>query len=103
MLRPMSASQRFVVWLLVAVAAALGVGALGYFVPASGAKIYLIEVTQIACNLLLGWLFGLIRFHTRPEIGISVLVVILAVAMPAILLVLAIVVTLFCGIDACGH
>jgi peptidoglycan/LPS O-acetylase OafA/YrhL len=103
MLRSMSTSLRFFVWLLAAVAAAVGVGALGYFVPASGTKIYLIEVTQIVCNLLLGCLFGLIRFHTRPEIGMTVLVVILAVAMPAILLVLAIVSTLFCGIDACGH
>jgi hypothetical protein len=58
---------------------------------------------QIFCNLLLGWLFGLIRFQNRYETGISILVAIFALAIPAILIVLAIVATLFCGIDACGH
>jgi hypothetical protein len=57
---------------------------------------------QIACDLLLGWLFGLIRFRNQSQIGISILVILIALAVPVILIVLAIVSTLFCGIDACG-
>jgi hypothetical protein len=93
---------RFVVWLLLALPVTLGVAPLGYFLPASAIKIYLIMAMQIACDILLAWLFGLIRFRNRPEIGTSILVIIFAVFMPAILLLLAIVSTLFCGIDACG-
>jgi hypothetical protein len=93
---------RFVVWLVLALPVAFGVASSGYFLPASAIKIYLIMALQIACGLLLGWLLGLIRFRNPPEIGTSILVIILALAMPAILIVLAIVSTLFCGIDACG-
>ena len=81
----------------------LGASALGYFLPASGVKFDLIIALQIAGNLLLGWLFGLIRFQNRIEFGTSIAVIIFALAMPAILIVLAIASTLFCGIDACGH
>jgi hypothetical protein len=99
----MATPLRFVVWLLLALPVTFGVAPLGYFLPASAIKIYLIIALQIACDLLLGWLFGLIRFRNPPEIGTSILVVIFALAMPAILIVLAIVSTLFCGIDACGR
>jgi hypothetical protein len=94
---------RFFVWLLLALPVTFGVSPLGYFLPASAVKIYLIMALQIACALLLGWLFGLIRFRNRLEVGTSILVIIFALAMPAILIVFAIVSTLFCGIDACGR
>jgi len=89
-------SLRFVVWLFLALPVAFGVHALGYSLF-SGSGVTL----QIACNLLLGWLFGLIRFRNRLEIGTSILVILFALSMPALLIVFAIVSTLFCGIDAC--
>ena len=97
----MSTPLRFVVWLFLALPVAFGVDALGYFLPASALKIYLSIALQIACNLLLGWLFGLIRFQNRLEIGTSILAIIFALSMPVLLIVLAIISTLFCGIDAC--
>jgi hypothetical protein len=103
MLRSMPISLRFVIWFLLAPLVALGVSSFGYLLPAGAYKFYLSITLQVVCNLLLGWLFGLIRFRSGDEIGISVLVIILAVLMPAILIVLAIISTLFCGIDACGH
>jgi hypothetical protein len=93
---------RFVFWLILALPVALGVASSGYFLPASAIKIYLIMASQIACDLLMAWLFGLIRFRNQSEIGTSILVIIFGLAMPAILIALAIVSTLFCGIDACG-
>jgi hypothetical protein len=101
MFRSMPTPRRFVVWLFLLPPVAFGVAALGYFLPASALKFYLNITLQIACNLLLGWLFGLIRFQNRLEIGTSILVIIFAVSMPAILIVFAIISTLFCGIDAC--
>jgi hypothetical protein len=103
MFRSVPTPLRFVVWLLLALPVTFGVAPLGYLLPASGIKIYLIMALQIACDLLLGWLFGLIRFRNRAEIATSILVIICALAMPAIVLLFAIVSTLFCGIDACGR
>lgn len=94
---------RFVVWLLLAIPVMFGVGAVGHFLPAGSYKFYLGIALQIACNLLSGWLLGLIRFRNGPEIGTSVLAIIFAFLMPAILIVLAIISTLFCGVDACGQ
>jgi hypothetical protein len=102
MFRSMRTPIRFVFWLFLALPVALGVASSGYFLPASAIKIYLIMASQIACDLIMAWLFGLIRFRNQSEIGTSILVIIFALAMPAILIVLAIVSTLFCGIDACG-
>jgi hypothetical protein len=99
----MPTALRFVVWLLLTVPVMFAVGALGHLLPPSGVKFYLGISLQIACNLLIGWLFGLIRFRDGPEIGTSILAIIFAFLMPAILVVLAIISTLFCGIDACGH
>ena len=76
---------------------------MGHFLPAGSYKFYLGIALQIACNLLSGWLLGLIRFRNGPEIGTSVLAIIFAFLMPAILIVLAIISTLFCGVDACGQ
>jgi hypothetical protein len=102
MFRSMPTLLRFVVWLFLALAVTFGVGATGYFLAASTLKTYLISGLQIACNLLLGWRFGLLRFQTRLEIGVSILVIIFALSMRTILIVFAIIVTtLYCGIDAC--
>jgi hypothetical protein len=101
--RSMQTPSRFALWLFLALPVAFGVSAFGYLLPASAIKFYLMMAMQIACELLLAWLIGLIRFRNRPEIGTSILVIIFALAMPAILIVLAIVSTLFCGIDACGQ
>ena len=102
MFRSMPTPRRIVIWLVLALPLAFGVASLGYFLPASANKIYLIMALQIACDLLLGWLFGLIRFRKQSEIGISLLIIFISLAVPVILIVLAIVSTLFCGIDACG-
>ena len=103
MFRSMSTPLRFVVWFFLALPVTFGVGASGYFIPAGAFKSDLILALQIACNLLLGWLFGLLRFRNGPEIATSVLVVVFSLVMRIIVLFLAIVATLFCGIDACGH
>jgi hypothetical protein len=103
MFRSIPTPLRFVVWLFLTLPVMFGANALGYFLPASAIKFDLIIALEIACNLLLGWLFGLVRFQNRLEIGTSILVIIFALSMPAILIVLAIVSTLFCGIDACGR
>jgi hypothetical protein len=103
MFRSMPIPLRFVVWLLLLPPVAFGIGSLGYFLPASSLKFYLNIALQMACNLLLGSLLGLVRFRNRSEIGTSVLAIILALVMPAILIVLAIFSTLFCGIDACAR
>jgi hypothetical protein len=95
--------DRFVIWLLLTLPVMIGVSALGYLLHAGTYKFYLGIALQIACDLLAAWLFGLIRFPQRSGIGASVMPVILAFFMPAIWIVLAIVSTLFCGIDACGH
>jgi hypothetical protein len=99
----MPTALRFVVWLLLTIPVMFGVGAVGYLLPAGNYKFYLGIALQIACDLLLGWLLGLIRLRNGPEIGTSVLTIIFAFLMPAILIVLAIISTLFCGIDACGR
>ena len=94
--------MRFVVWLLLAMLLPFGIGALGYLLPASGLKIYLAIGLQIIFNLLFGWLLGLISIQKRSQIGPSIFIVTLALAIPFILLFFAIVSTVFCGIDACG-
>jgi hypothetical protein len=99
----MPTPSRFILWLVLALPVAFGVDAFGYLLPAGALKFDLLIALQIFCNLLLGWLFGLIRFRNQSEIGTSILVIILAFLMPAILLLVAIVSTLFCGIDACGQ
>ena len=101
--RSMPTALRFVVWLLLAVLVMFGVGAVGHFLPAGSYKFYLGISMQIACDLVLGWLLGLIRFGNRDEIGASIPAIIFAFLMPIILIVLAIISTLFCGIDACGN
>src|ERR1700761_7265841 len=103
MFQSMSKPLRFASWLGSTLPVALGVDALGYLLPASGLKFNLLMALQALCNVVVGWLFGMIRFQNAPEIGVSILVIILALAMPAILLVVAIASTLFCGIDACGQ
>jgi hypothetical protein len=103
MFRSMPTPSRFVLWLFLALPVAFGVDAFGYLLPAGALKFDLLVALQISCNLLLGWFFGLIRFRKRIEIGTSILVIIFAFLMPAILLLFAIVSTLFCGIDACGR
>jgi hypothetical protein len=102
MFRSMPTQSRFVLWLFLALPVAVGVDAFGYLLPAGVLKFDLLIALQISCNLLLGWFFGLIRFRKRSEIGASISVIIFAFLMPAILLLFAIVSTLFCGIDACG-
>ena len=99
----MPTASRFVIWLVSTLPVTLAVDALGYLLPAGGLKFNLLMALQIVCNLVLGWLFGLIRFQNPSEIGISIMVIVFAFAMPAILLLLAIASTVFCGIDACGH
>ena len=99
----MPTASRFVIWLVSTLPVTLAVDALGYLLPAGGLKFNLLMALQAACNVVVGWLFGLIRFQNQSEIGVSILVIILALAMPAILLVVAIASTLFCGIDACGQ
>jgi hypothetical protein len=42
-----------------------GASALGHFLPASALKFDLNSMLQIAGNLILGWLLGLIRFRNR--------------------------------------
>jgi hypothetical protein len=103
MFRSMPTALRFVLWLLLALPVAFGVDAFGYLLPAGALKFDVLIALQISCNLLSGWLFGFIRFRKRTEIGMSILAIILAFLMPAILLLFAIVSTLFCGIDACGR
>ncbi len=97
-----STPLRFVVWLLSTLPVMFGVGAVGYLLPAGSYKFYLGMALQIACNLALGWFFGLVRFRNTTEIGTSILAIMFSFFMPAILIVLAIISTLFCGIDACG-
>jgi len=88
----MSTPLRFVVWLFLLLPVAFGVDALVSGFSGSGVAL------QSACNLLLGWLFGLIRFQNRLEIGTSILAIIFALSMPFILPFFAIVATLlFCG------
>jgi hypothetical protein len=86
MFRSMPTPSRFVLWLFLALPVAFGVDAFGYLLPAGALKFDLLIALQISCNLLLGWFFGLIRFRKRMETGISILVIICAVLMPAILL-----------------
>jgi hypothetical protein len=99
----MPTPSRFVLWLFLALPVAFGVDAFGYLLPAGAFKFDLFIALQISCNLLLGWFFGLVRFRNGIETGTSILVIICAFLMPAILLLIAIVSTLFCGIDACGR
>jgi len=96
----MSTPLRFAVWLLSTLPVMFAVGALGYLPPASGIKFDLNLAFQMAGNLVLGWFFGLIR---AQKIATSIVTIIFALLMPAILVVLAIASTLFCGIGACGH
>ena len=102
----MSTPLRFVVWLFLTAPVTFGAGALGYFLP-SALKIHLLMMMMplmplaSACNLLVGWLFGLFRFHNRIEIGTSILVIFFALSMPTVLLGLVIIGSVFCGIDAC--
>jgi hypothetical protein len=102
MLRSLPKLQRFIVWLLLAFVLAFGVAGAGFFVPAIPFKPYLISILQVASDVVLGWIFGLITFRSRLEIATSVMVIILAFSMRFIVLVFAIITTLFCGIDACG-
>ena|ERR1700761_5512690 len=99
----MRTSLRFLVWLGSTLVLTLGVDALGYLLPAGDLKFDLLFALQVGGNLVTAWLFGLIRFRNTGGIGLSVLVVVLALLMPAIFVVLAIVSTLLCGIDACGY
>jgi hypothetical protein len=94
---------RFVIWLLSALPVMFGVGAAGYLLPDGSYKFYLGVALQIACNLFLGWFFGLIRFRNGSHAGTSILAIVCAFLMPAVLVLLAIISTLFCGIDACGQ
>ena len=103
MLQSKPTPLRFIVWLLVTLPVMFAVSALSYFLPASGIKFDLNFALEIAGNLVSAWLFGLIRFQNSGEIVTSILAIIFAFLMPAILIVLAIISTLFCGIDACGH
>jgi hypothetical protein len=103
MFQSMPTPSRFVLWLFLALPVAFGVDTFGYLLPAGALKFDLLIALQISCNLLLGWFLSLIRFQKRIEIGTSILVIICAFLMPAILLLFAIVSTLFCGIDACGR
>jgi hypothetical protein len=102
MFRSMTTPWRFVLWVVLAPPVAFGFDAFGFLLPAGALKFDLLIALQIVCNLFLGWFFGLLRFE-RNEIGPSILVIIFAFLMPAILLLIAIVSALFCGIDACSR
>jgi hypothetical protein len=99
----MSTLRRFLIWFLLAFAAIFGAGAIGYFIRASGQKVYILWGLEIALDLAIAWLLGLLRFRTSGETTTAILVVVLALAMRPIFMVLAIISTVFCGIDACGH
>jgi hypothetical protein len=102
-IRTMPTPFRFVIWFFLALGVTFGIDLLGRFLGQSAYKFDILITLQAACNVLLGLPFGLFRFQTLGQIGVSLLVAIFAIAMQYILITLAIVFTIgYCAM-AHGH